>query len=89
MASCYSWGLKVACLSALGRTVISSLEENSGARSRFSSLRVIVTFGGLSINYHLNTCRSGSGLFKGRSADKGLAVVMEIKTDLWQEVTNW
>lgn len=39
---------------------------------------VTVTIGGLSINYHLNACRTGEGLFEGGSADQGLAVVMEI-----------
>lgn len=68
-ASCYSWGLKVACLSALGRTVIPYKKWNSQSQCRLSSLWATVTIGGLSINYHLNACWNGEGPFEGASAD--------------------
>lgn len=52
-----------------------SLVLNTQAQIRFSSLWATVTIGSLSINYHLNACRNEEGLFKGGSADLGLAVM--------------
>ena len=88
-ASCYSWRLKVACLSALGWTGILSCERNSPAQSRFSSLWVTVTIGGLSINYHLNACRDGEGLFEGGEWKiRVLPPLWRSGPDLWREVSK-